>query len=190
MSMLRVVSGAALAYVVLLAGMMAAARLVPGGRALWDAHWGLTVVVVPTLAAWFGAEVVHWVAPRRLLDRRTPRPVAQMAHGVIAAMLGAGVTAAVVPFAHPAVPDPVLTGLGALGGAVLGAALLRRLHPGRCIGCGYSLDGLCRALEHARCPECGRDLDPDELGLTLPGRGGIRTPQRGRLCADRSPHPT
>src|SRR5690349_7277681 len=107
--MLRVVTGAAAAYAALLAAMLLVARDRVAPEALWDVRWVLIVLLVPVMGAWLGAELVHWLTPRRLLDRRAPRRVRQVVHGGASAVIGAVIVVALVPVAPEAVPDPVQT---------------------------------------------------------------------------------
>lgn len=171
MSMMRVVAGAAGVYSAMLAALVVLARWRGGADVALDAWWVLAVVVVPAMGAWLGTELVQWVSPRRVLDRRSGRRVAQVVHGSAGGVVGAAAIVGMVPVVHLAVPDAVVTAAGGLAGAVVAGLVRRRVRAGMCAACGYSLVGLGKSMDEARCPECGRVVDEEELGIL----GGERT---------------
>lgn len=162
-SMVRVAAGSAAVYGVLLAAVVLLERA--GGGAAFGAESVLTLLVAPVLGAWLGTDLVQRFRPRRVLDGRSPRRAAQVVHGLVGGIVGSVLIVAVVPVAPLSAPDVVLTAAGGLIGAAAAALARRRMRPGCCLACGYSLAGLGRSVEPARCPECGRVVNPDELGI-------------------------
>jgi hypothetical protein len=151
-----------LAFAVPAVACAIAAALLPAALPLWwyepmragDLFPSLTISIVmtPLLGAFIGAEIVHYVRPRRhwIGPRRASMRIAGA--GAAASLLAIALTSVALVFLEAY----ILTSLIAAGAAALSSAIaivvaLPPRRPGRCLFCGYDL----RASTGARCPECG-----------------------------------
>lgn len=114
----------------------------------------LTLVVVPIACAWFMAEIVEFVRPRRAFAPNGKRSrIAPLVLGLVVGLLTIGSTALLLPALKGAVHDVVVTGGCASILSAIAIFVLPRNRPGRCTACGYDLGGLTSGT----CPECGCD---------------------------------
>jgi hypothetical protein len=150
-----------------------AASLVYAALALWAVltaePWGvdltarpaaaagvaLTVWGVPTLAALAAAAALNTVTPRRAL--RHAGRVRSAALGLAAGLLGAALLTLGVAFLSEHLPDGVIAASAGALGALGVLAPTRRVRPGACPACGYSLAGATPA-GRGLCAECGADV--------------------------------
>lgn len=87
--------------------------------------------------------------------------------GVIAGAIGAIWSVLALVLLDTALPDALLTGAGALAGAVIVAALLPRVQAGTCLRCGYDQAG-ATVVFGGRCTECGWEVMESAASLPHP----------------------
>lgn len=149
------IAGLALIYTLACAG---AIIVEPAVRP--DNPWVLALVLVswvlPIGAGWAAAEVVRVVRGPRLRTFSAAHSwwLSRFARGLIAGVLGLGVSLAALVYISEPPNDAAIMGLGGAIGAVAVLIFGRRTPRGACPGCGYDLSGLTPAAG-GRCPECG-----------------------------------
>ncbi len=127
-------------------------------------QWGLVaakLLGLPVAAGWFAADLLERRRPRRIFDSRIRRPMAPIALGVLAGIVGVllsgaafavmqalGVNWSGLPTDYM---DAAIVGAAAAVSAASTVLLLRRARPRTCIYCGYDLSGAISG----RCSECG-----------------------------------
>jgi hypothetical protein len=144
-------------------GLLAVSAVVMGRYELQSGRWLAWSVVLsswlaPTLGAWIAAEALHFISPRRVLDRRLRMPLKRIALGLGAGLLGSvlGVLAMAVAD-RTVVPDVALMGAASVIATLAVLAPTERARRGVCVFCGYSQAGATPAARGV-CTECGADL--------------------------------
>lgn len=132
----------------------------------------LSVLVVPTIAAWLSAELIGAMRPPRLLDSRVRGWGARIGAGLIAGVLGVvGGTLGLI-LLDRALPDAVLTGAAAAASTLIVLLPLPRQRAFACPRCAYDLSGASPASGGV-CTECGFDLMSPTRGPLPYGRGSL-----------------
>lgn len=117
-------------------------------------NWGIfaaKIAGVPIGAAWIIAELVEWIRPRKMFDRRSERPWRLLGTGFVAGLLSIGGALLIYATIGWRWNDAVVFGSSSACVSVVLLLPRRIVRAGRCVSCGYELKGLVEP----RCPECG-----------------------------------
>lgn len=149
------IAGLALIYTLACVGAVAAE---PGVRP--DNPWLVALVLVswalPIGAGWAAAETVRLVRGSRLRTFNAAHSwwLARLVRGMVAGVIGVGLSLAALVYIDQPPNDAAIVGLGGAAGTIAVLIFGRRIPRGACVGCGYDLRGLTPAAG-GRCPECG-----------------------------------